>query len=272
VLGALVSVVCVVSVVWGACSESVDPPNIVLIIGDDVGWSDFGFMGARDVHTPNLDRLASEGAVFTHAMSSASTCKPALRTLLTGLEPGEVRQRLLAAGRGTSAPPAFRDVFETLPERLAARGYASFQGGKFWEGGFLMGGFTHGMTWRWGDEAAEFEGFHRHAGADALALGRETMEPLFAFLEEARGRPFFVWSAPLLPHLPHDAPDAFKALYADDPSPQWLRDYRANVTWFDATVGALIAKLDELALREDTLVVYVSDNGWDASVEKSWRG
>ena len=86
---------------WLACSGGVgpeDPPNIVLIIGDDVGWTDFGFMGSKDVLTPNLDRLAAEGMVFTRAMSSASTCKPALRTLLTGLDPAEVGRLVCPIG------------------------------------------------------------------------------------------------------------------------------------------------------------------------------
>lgn len=257
-----------------ACGEgnSVEPPNIVLIIGDDVGWLDFGFMGAAEAHTPNLDRLAAEGFVFTHAMSSASTCKPALRTLLTGVDPREVRRRLQSAAAQRRGIPVFREVLETLPERLAERGYVSFQGGKFWEGRFEMGGFTHGMTRRYGNEAVEFEGYHRHAGADALAIGRETMEPLFSFLDAARSRPFLVWYAPLLPHLPHDAPEEFSAIHAESPGPDHLRAYRATLTWFDSTVGALMAKLDELHLREDTLVVYVSDNGWDASRPEAVRG
>jgi arylsulfatase A-like enzyme len=244
----------------------------VLVIGDDVGWSDFGFMGATGIRTPNLDRLAAEGVVFTHAMSSGSACKPALRTLLTGLEPPEVRTRLLTAGRGRTALPPFREVFETLPERLADEGYASFQAGKFWEGSFDMGGFTHGMTTRYGNDVEDFVGYHKHSGADGLRIGRETMEPLFSFLEEVRGRPFFVWYAPLLPHLPHDAPEEFTALYAKAPIPEHVRAYRSTLTWFDATVGALLAKLDELEVRDDTLVIYLSDNGWDSSVVDSTRG
>lgn len=255
-----------------ACSAAEEPPNLVLIVGDDVGWSDFGFMGATAVRTPNLDRLAAAGTVFTHAMSSASTCKPALRTLLTGLDPSEVARRLQRAAREEGAALAFRDAFDTLPELLAERGYASFQAGKFWEGRYDMGGFTHGMTYRFGEDLDEFEGYHRHAGADALAIGRETMEPLWAFLEAHGDRPFFVWYAPLLPHLPHDAPEEFSRLYAGDGGPPWLRAYRANVTWFDATVGALLERLEAAGLRENTLVVYVSDNGWDDSAPSGSGG
>lgn len=101
------------------------PPNIVLIVGDDVGWTDFGFMGSESVRTPHLDRLSTEGTVFTHAMSSASTCKPALRTLLTGLDPATVAIRLQRAAREVDGALVFKEVFETLPKLLAERGYAS---------------------------------------------------------------------------------------------------------------------------------------------------
>ena len=71
-----------------ACADAPPaPPNLVLIIGDDHGYTDFGFMGSEIVKTPRLDRLAAEGVVFRVGYSTASLCRPALRTLLTGLEP-----------------------------------------------------------------------------------------------------------------------------------------------------------------------------------------
>ena len=71
----------------------VDRPNIVLIIGDDHGYPDFGFMGSPYVETPHLDRLAAEGTVFTHGYNTASICVPSLRTLLTGLYPHQFAAR-----------------------------------------------------------------------------------------------------------------------------------------------------------------------------------
>lgn len=243
-------------------------PNIVLIIGDDVGWTDFGFMGSKVVQTPHLDRLADSGTVFTHAFAPDSLCGPVQRSLLTGLFPQTVARQLARASKPRQPVPALRDVFETLPERLGTRGYASFQGGKFFEGAFATGGFTHGMTVDRRAARADGEPAPRGPratvrGVGGRALGRETMQPLFEFLSAHRDRAFFVWYAPMLPHLPFDAADEFTRLYPDG-SPM-LRGYYANMTRFDATVGQLLARLELLGIRERTLVVYLSDNGWDAT-------
>ena len=134
-------VFCCGLLVMACCCDGGLPesPNVVLIIGDDVAWTDFGFMGSEAVQTPRLDRLAREGIVFTHAFSTSSLCRPSLRSLLTGFDPYTVEIRLAAARRGKQARPTLEEVFETLPERLGERGYVSFQGGKFWEGTFEMG-------------------------------------------------------------------------------------------------------------------------------------
>ena len=246
----------------GALPES---PNVVLIIGDDVGWTDFGFMGSEVVHTPHLDRLAREGIVFTHAFSPASLCRPSLRSLLTGFEPYAVEIRMAAARREKRARPTLEEVFETLPERLGERGYVSFQGGKFWEGTFEMGGFTHGMTRTFSASDVIFPDMKMLCGSEGLVLGRETLQPLWDFLDAHSDRPFFVWYAPMLPHFPFDAPPRFRRLYADDPVSPFVRGYRANLTRFDATVGEVLERLEELGLRERTLVLYVSDNGWSSA-------
>lgn len=246
------------------------PPNIVLIIGDDIGWMDFGFMGSDAVRTPNLDRLAESGTVFTHAFAPSSVCRPSLLSLLTGLTPQAATFLLNRDREGNRAPVPIREVVETLPASLAERGYASFQGGKHWEGTFEDAGFTHGMTRTLeppvaADGSQEDTSFLWRSGSEGLALGRETMEPLFDFLAAHRDEPFFVWYAPMLPHQPFDAPAAFSSMYADSGAPEYVRGYRANLTRLDATVGALLGRVADLGLSEKTLVVYVSDNGWDSS-------
>jgi uncharacterized sulfatase len=236
-------------------------PNLVLIIGDDHGYTDFGFMGSRVVQTPHLDRLAAEGTVFRLGYSTASVCRPALQSLLTGLHPYQWSFRLHGlARRGASwAPWEEIRYFGTLPRLLTAGGYAAYQAGKYFEGTFDMGGFTAGMTPP-GTERTEkwgFSGSHQHA------LVRETVAPAYRFIDAHLGVPFFIWFAPLLPHLPHDAPAQFYDLYRDSDLPQETRAYYANISRFDAGVGALVEYLDAKGLRERTLIVYVVDNGWD---------
>jgi uncharacterized sulfatase len=226
-------------------------PNLLLVIGDDHGWRDFGFMGSRHARTPHLDRLAAEGTVFRVGYSTASVCRPALLSLLTGLDPaqyaGRLRELERAAGRALAAGDVIRDV-ETLPRVLGRHGYATFQAGKHFEGSALQAGFDAGMM--------------QGPRDDDEILARHTLEPVFRFLEAPRHGPFFLWFAPKLPHVPHDPPQRFLDAYADAALPPGTLRYYANVTRFDAALGELLARLDALGLREDTLVVYVADNGW----------
>lgn len=227
------------------------PPNLVLVIGDDQSYRDFGFMGSQVARTPRLDRLAAEGTVFTLGYSTASLCKPALRTLLTGLLP--IQFEAIARERGSRADPAQGEWdierLETLPRILASRGYASFQAGKYRDGPYTTAGFTEGMN--------------REPGAhEGDALARETMQPVFDFVDRSAQRPFFLWFAPKIPHLPHDPPQRFLDLYAEAGLPPGTADYYGSVSWFDWSVGALLDHLEARGLRENTLVVYVVDNGW----------
>lgn len=243
------------------------PPNIVLIIGDDHGWPYFGFMGNTDVETPHLDALAREGVLFPNAFDTASSCRPSLMTLLTGLYPIQWHARvaqLRADGIRRARDDQIRD-FETLPRLLAANGYRTFQGGKYWEGDFANAGFEEGTKPPADPHPkpeTRYAAMQRAAGGSGLSLGRETMEPLWEFLARDDPRPFFVWFAPKLPHTPHDAPARFETRYAERNLSPAARRYYANITRFDARVGEIAAFLDLHDLSENTWIVYLSDNGW----------
>jgi uncharacterized sulfatase len=233
------------------------PPNLVLLIADDLGYLDHGFMGSPVVETPHLDALAREGTVLSHGYATSSICRPALRSLLTGLHPRQWDRRVLAlqarglAGRGDEVI----GEFATLPRWLAARGYASFQAGKLWEASYRVAGFGDGLQ-RPGDDPS-------HGGAGRM-LGRSLpLDAVAAFLDARRAQPFFLWFAPMLPHPPHDADRALQARYQGRGLPASAVRYYANVTRFDALVGELLGLLAERGLRERTLVVYLADNGWD---------
>ena len=246
------------AVALAGCGERrpAPPPNIALVIADDLGYPDLGFMGSRHARTPNLDRLAAEGAVFENAYATASLCRPSLRSLLTGLHPLQWTARLRELeAQGVRRPPAQAiEAFTTLPTLLRARGYASFQGGKFWEGTYALAGF---------DAGTQLHGDGVNDSRDGTAFGRETLEPVTAFLDAHAGRPFFLWFAPMLPHTPHDAPEEQLRLYRGRGLSGAAVGYYANVTRFDAVVGELRAELERRGLLERTLLVFVSDNGWD---------
>lgn len=228
------------------------PPNVVMIISDDQAWTDFGFMGHPEIATPNLDAFADEAAVFPNGYVPTSLCRASLATLLTGLHGSQhkICGNDPPEGVDRSQMLPFMQEAPALPRLLREAGYASLQTGKFWEGHYRNAGFTHGMT---------TEGRH---GGPGLAIGRETMQPIYDFVDEVDDRPFFVWYAPFLPHRPHNPPDRLLDKYAGDDRPTPIAKYYAMCEWFDETVGDVLGLLDRRGLRENTLVVFVVDNGW----------
>jgi uncharacterized sulfatase len=241
-------------------SEPARPPNVIYLISDDQGFGDYGFMGSEIVQTPNLDRLAEEGVVFTTARNTSSVCRPSLVTLLTGLEPMQWQLEVMmyrVAGAGRKQPTLPKGL-PTLPRLLAEQGYASFQGGKYWEGAYQNAGFTAGMT----NEPTG--GILSQAGNEGLELGRRTMEPLYDFIDERGEEPFFIWFAPFIPHIPHIAPKHHRETYRGRQLSIATRNYYAMCSWYDELVGELIAHLERRGLRENTLLIFLSDNGWES--------
>lgn len=279
-------------------------PNVVLIVADDQSFRDFGFLGNDRVHTPHIDRLASLSARYPNGYVPMSRCRASLATLLTGLYPhqhgihfnhppvppslaGRHRHLHDLTAEEYHAARARTDRFirevPTIPRVLARHGYATLQTGKFWEGHYSNAGFTEGMTtgrpsarrdWLTGTRQQRNGEWVAHGNGDAgLVIGRETMEPVFRFIDEhvsmnarkaarAGRRPFFVWYAPFLPHDPFDAPAEYRDLALQRGAPPHLVGYYASIARFDATVGDLLGFLAERNLLASTLIVFVADNGY----------
>lgn len=233
------------------------PPNVVLIIADDQGWGDFGFMGHPAIRTPHLDRLAEHSAVFPRGHVPSSLCRPSLATMITGLYPHQHKITGNDPPRGVQREHMLKHIeaVPTLPKLLATVGYRSLQTGKWWEGNCRCGGFTAGMTH--GEPARG----GRH-GDDGLRIGRETMQPIFDFVAECGETPFFLWYAPFMPHLPHDPPERILSRYRAPGRSEHIARYFAMCEWFDETCGQLLDHLWQRGLADDTLVLFVVDNGW----------
>ena len=251
-------------------------PNVVLILSDDQAWNDYGFMGHAQIETPNLDQLASEGVLFRRGYVPTSLCRPSLMTLITGHyayshgvtgnDPSpkyaEKSSELYAQRRAELISNI--DRFETLPELLAEQGYLSHQSGKWWEGNYRRGGFSHGMTRGFPEPGG------RH-GDDGLKIGREGMEPIREFVDMAveQEKPFFLWYAPFLPHTPHNPPKRLLDKYRRDDLPLTIAKYYAMCEWFDESCGELMKILKNSGQLDNTLVVYVTDNGWIQNPERN---
>ena len=252
---------------FAACTFAAKPPNVVLIISDDQSWTDYGFMEHEAIETPNIDRLARQSRLFKRGYVPTSLCCPSLATLITGLYPhqnGITGNEPPIPSGGKNADQyrsqvqecvGFIDTVPTLPMLLAKRGYVSHQSGKWWQGHYSRGGFTHGMTH--GDPKRR----GRH-GDEGLKIGREGLQPIFDFIDDAGDKPFFVWYAPFLPHNPHNPPKRLLDKYTKKTESIFIARYWAMCEWFDETCGQLLNHLDEKKLARDTLVIYVTDNGW----------
>lgn len=239
------------------------PPNVVLILSDDQAWSDYSFMGHEAVQTPHIDRLAAEGVTYTRGYVPTSLCRPSLMTLATGLYPHQHKITGNDPPKGTDRNLMLKhiDAATTLMDLLGENGYVSHQSGKWWEGKPSQGGFTQGMTH--GDVTRG----GRH-GDEGLRIGREGLQPIANFLDETKGKPFFLWYAPFMPHEPHTPPERILQKYRVEGRSEYVAKYWAMCEWFDETIGDLMTLLEQRGVAENTLVVYVTDNGWIQNEDK----
>lgn len=277
-------------------------PNIVFIISDDQTYSDFGFMGHPHVRTPNIDRLAKQSARYPNGYVPSSVCRPSLVTLLTGLYPHQHGVHFNHPPPGfsklTRSPEMNRQQYDTLRDRatrlirsvptlprlLSKHGYRCLQTGKYWEGHWKNAGFTDGMTTAEPLATIDALGNKRLANGDVvahgngdhgLAIGRATMQPIHDLVNDCRksNEPFFIWYAPFLPHLPHNAPQHFRLLYESNPKvPRHAIPYYAACSWFDETVGQLIGLIEQAGMTKETIFVFVVDNGFVPDANKPMPG
>ncbi len=250
-----------------SASGAGQPPNIVLIVADDLGYADLGVHGGQEVATSHIDALAAAGIRFTNAYSTGCVCSPSRVGLLTGRYQNRT-------GHDSNPHRQFGlDLGETtLAQRLKGAGYVTGMVGKWHLGtgteqnplarGFdeFYGILEHGIGpgERGGREIVVYRGRERaQTPADhTTAFGREAL----AFIEQHQSRPFFLYLPFTAVHSPHVAPpeQIEKLAHIADAR---RRRYLAMLATLDAMVGQITAKLGELKLAENTLVAFMSDNG-----------
>jgi uncharacterized sulfatase len=250
------------------------PPNVVLVLADDLGWADLGSYGSRFNETPRLDRLAAEGVRFTDFYAAAPVCSPTRAALMTGLHPARLGLTAHIPGHWRpferlAEPPTAMGLpagVPTLPERLKARGYVTAHFGKWhlgWQGrpSPADAGF---------DESFEIGGHdvpperRDPPGAGAARSAEALARRAVRFLEAHRDRPVFVYLAPNAVHIPLTAtPERLAKFRAKPAVPGYpsLPVYAALLEELDASVGLVLDALDRLGLARDTVVVFTSDNG-----------
>ena len=238
-------------------------PNILIIVGDDMGYADVGFHKCPDIPTPNLDALAASGVRFTNGYVSGPYCSPTRAAMLTG----RYQQRFgheFNPGGAQGMP-----VTETtLADRLKAAGYATGLVGKWHLGSQeamqpLRRGFDEFFGFLGGAHSYfQPAGFLR--GAEPVkeldyatdAFGREAC----AFIERHNGKPWFLYLAFNAVHTPMDATDERLAKFPNVADKQ-RRTYDAMMLAMDEAIGSVRAKLVATGQEQNTLVAFISDNG-----------
>jgi arylsulfatase A-like enzyme len=269
----------------GARANPPPRPNIVFILADDLGYGDLGCYGQKRIKTPNIDRLAQNGILFTNCYAGSTVCAPSRCVLMTGRHTGH------CTVRGNALVP-LREGEATVARLLQKLGYATGLVGKWGLGepgttgiptkqgfdfffGYLNQHHAHNYypDYLWRNE--EKVPLRNVVEQDNIAATRLDYAPDLmlreglAFLERHKDRPFLLYYASTLPHannergrvegngmeIPSDHP------YTDEPWPQPQKNHAAMITRFDADVGRLVDRLAELGLEKQTVVFITSDNG-----------
>jgi arylsulfatase A len=258
-----------------------DRPNIVVILCDDLGYGDLECFGHPHIKTPHLNRLAKDGIRYTDFYSAAPVCSPSRVGLLTGRSPNRAGVYDWIPAARSARPDAREQVHMrisevTIPKLLSAAGYATCMAGK-WHcnshfnrekqpqpGDF---GFQHWMATQ-NNAAPSHEkpkNFVRNGKPVGLLEGYScqiVVDEVITWLQgHDSDKPFFVFLPFHEPHEPVASPPELVATYRQVARTDNEAQYFANVANVDDAVGRFVAALDTLKLRENTLVIFTSDNG-----------
>ncbi len=280
---------------FAATTLAASPPNIVLILADDLGYGDLSSYGQSGFQTPNIDRLAHEGMRFTHGYSGNTVCTPSRASLMMGQSPAVCYARG-NAGSGSENDLALPVAATVLPEILQAAGYVNGAFGKWGLGHPHLPGapnpMTHGFDEFYGWKSQRIA--HTYYPSTMVHNGREIDVPIGTYVHEPvmehardfirrsvkRGKPFFCYVPTAIPHAAMQAPPELhmkwrlrlpefderigKYRAGEEPCPDVVNPiagFAAMMEHLDNEVGAILDLLEELGVDENTLVLFTSDNG-----------
>lgn len=251
---------------------SAEKPHIVYLLADDLGWKDVGFHGAQDIKTPNLDRLAADGTRLEQFYVQ-SFCTPTRAALMSGRYPFRYGlQTAVVPSKGTYGLATDEWL---LPQALKETGYATAMVGKWHLGhadrkywplqrgfdyhyGAVLGEidyFTHSahdvLDWQRNNKAVREEGYVTEL------LGRDAVKVIG---EHDVNQPLFLYLAFTAPHTPYQAPPAYLDR-CKEIADETRRTYAAMVTCMDDQIGKVLEALDKKGMRDNTLIIFHSDNG-----------
>lgn len=246
-------------------------PNIILIVADDLGYSDLGCYGSTTIRTPNLDKMAADGTRFTSFLVAQAVCTASRAALMTGCYPNRVG--LQGALNHTSLEGINPDEL-LMPEVFKKQGYATAIHGKWHLGtADLFHPLKNGFDEFWGiPYSNDNSKYHPSLASempplplyenekvietdpDQSLFTRRITEKSVSFIRRHKAKPFFLYVPHIMPHVPIFASDRFRGK-----SPHGL--YADVVEELDWSVGMIIAAVEQAGLSENTLIIFMSDNG-----------
>jgi arylsulfatase A-like enzyme len=275
-------------------------PNIVYILADDLGYGDLSCYGQTKFKTPNIDQLAASGMRFTQHYSGSTVCAPSRSVLMTGLHSGHTFIRGNKEIKPEGQHPLEAKAI-TMAEKLKEAGYATGAFGKWGlgypgsEGDPNNQGFDEFYGYNCQRIGHNYYPYHMWHNQEKIMLegnaGRKTevygpeiiQEQALKFLEDNKDKPFFMYYPSIIPHAELFAPEEYMAKYRGKFLPEKVHtgiddgpDYKtggygsqpeshaafaAMVDYLDMQVGEIVAKLKELGIYENTLIIFTSDNG-----------
>jgi len=261
--------------------ESLEKPNIVLIVADDLGWSDLSYMGSEYYETPNIDKLSKSGMTFYNGYASSANCAPSRATMLSGkyhTEHGIYTVR--NSDRGSRKTRKIIPIetkstldldFFVIPEMLKEMGYINGHFGKWHLGdvGFHpedsgfdvnVGGNRHGGP---GGYFAPYPNPELENEPEGEYLTDRIGDEVVKFIDENKENNFFAYVPFFSVHTPIQSKSDYQKKYSNKESNDYHNraDYAGMIQSLDENVGKIMDKIDALNLSENTLIIFTSDNG-----------
>ena len=250
-----------------ASERTADKPNILIIVGDDMGYADVGFHGAKDIPTPNLDALAADGVRFTNGYVSGPYCSPTRAGLLTGRYQNRFGHEFNPGG-GVQGLPLSE---QTLADRLRTAGYSTGLVGKWHLGNLPQ---MHPQQRGFDEFFGFLGGAHSYFETKGILRGTEPVNELdyttdafgreaCGFIEQHQERPWFLYLAFNAVHTPMHATDDRLSKFSNIADKQ-RRTYNAMMLAMDDAIGKVREKLVVTGQADNTLIAFISDNGGPA--------
>jgi arylsulfatase A-like enzyme len=284
----LISLIITGLILSGLCiAQNLEKPNVIVILTDDQGSIDLNSFGANDLLTPNMDKIVNSGVKFTQ-FCATPVCSPTRASLLTGKTPQHLK--ITEVVKRSKPNDGLSNEEYTMAEMFKDAGYAKGHLGK-WHLGYSednqpnaqgfdysfghLGGcvdnFSHSSYWQ---DGANYHDLYLNGGEiyrDGEFFPNMMLEEAKDFIMQNKNHPFFIYYALNVPHYPYQGSKEWLDYYNEKGVDYPRNLYAAFLSTMDDNIGNLIAKLESLGLKENTIIVFQSDNGY-ANTQRAHGG